>query len=593
MRKDNRKLLCIDSSRVGIGVFKVLMGLLLFCVCLLGDFGIEKHYSQNAVQGKSPMNAGDTVDEGEVPISNQYTVTYQKNSPKSMLATGSVVDAQSPYSEGTEVTVLPNGDKDNSDNKGFNCSGYTFKGWNTKADGSGTEYAPGDTFTIQENMVLYAQWEVVIVISKVTISPKTAAVYQGEDYPFHAVVSGKGNFTGEVTWTLMGQQMEGTTISQEGLLHIDENESAQTLSISAVSKDNENYWATATVTVKELTRYSLGYAATGGVGDMSSANASYISGTSVTIADCAFTRAGYIFVCWNTSSNGKGYELHPGDTYKITQDITMYAQWRRNGNYDVPDTTEEVVEPEPVIKTKTDREYAEETIALIDAIGEVTADSYSAIATARNSYNALTDAQKNLIDATQYQKLLLREKIYNETYGKGKTTTEATKITAITTTTSKKDTAAAKSKTLSKGKKFKKGDYQYKVTKASGKTGTVTLVKPLKKSIAKVTIPATVTYKKVTYKVTAISSKAFQNCKHFQKVTIGKNVTSIGSKAFYNASNCEAVMIRSTKIKKIGTGAFSQIAYRAYIKMPDKKYRAYEPLLKKSGLHADLRLKTY
>lgn len=35
-----------------------------------------------------------------------------------------------------------------------------FLGWNTAADGSGTEYAPGDSITVNKDTVLYAQWEV-------------------------------------------------------------------------------------------------------------------------------------------------------------------------------------------------------------------------------------------------------------------------------------------------------------------------------------------------------------------------------------------------------------------------------------------------
>ena len=37
-------------------------------------------------------------------------------------------------------------------------NGYVFAGWNTAADGSGTGYTPGDTFTFAENTTLYAQW---------------------------------------------------------------------------------------------------------------------------------------------------------------------------------------------------------------------------------------------------------------------------------------------------------------------------------------------------------------------------------------------------------------------------------------------------
>lgn len=36
--------------------------------------------------------------------------------------------------------------------------GYTFNGWNTKSSGSGTSYSAGDTFTIDADTTLYAQW---------------------------------------------------------------------------------------------------------------------------------------------------------------------------------------------------------------------------------------------------------------------------------------------------------------------------------------------------------------------------------------------------------------------------------------------------
>ena len=37
-------------------------------------------------------------------------------------------------------------------------TGYTFMGWNTKADGSGTSYAPGATYRNNADVTLYAQW---------------------------------------------------------------------------------------------------------------------------------------------------------------------------------------------------------------------------------------------------------------------------------------------------------------------------------------------------------------------------------------------------------------------------------------------------
>src|SRR6202041_1297750 len=41
---------------------------------------------------------------------------------------------------------------------GFSRSGYTFTGWNTQANGSGTAYGPGATITITANTTLFAQW---------------------------------------------------------------------------------------------------------------------------------------------------------------------------------------------------------------------------------------------------------------------------------------------------------------------------------------------------------------------------------------------------------------------------------------------------
>ena len=49
---------------------------------------------------------------------------------------------------------------------GFARSGYTFTGWNTQADGKGTAYKPGDSFTLTDkDTVLYAQWNKLVTVS--------------------------------------------------------------------------------------------------------------------------------------------------------------------------------------------------------------------------------------------------------------------------------------------------------------------------------------------------------------------------------------------------------------------------------------------
>ena len=38
-------------------------------------------------------------------------------------------------------------------------TGYTFAGWNTDPDGTGTDYAEGAVYTLNVQLVLFAKWE--------------------------------------------------------------------------------------------------------------------------------------------------------------------------------------------------------------------------------------------------------------------------------------------------------------------------------------------------------------------------------------------------------------------------------------------------
>ena len=47
--------------------------------------------------------------------------------------------------------------------------GYTFKNWNTKSDGTGTTYKPGDLYTSNASVTLYAQWEKINSYTKTKV----------------------------------------------------------------------------------------------------------------------------------------------------------------------------------------------------------------------------------------------------------------------------------------------------------------------------------------------------------------------------------------------------------------------------------------
>ena len=133
----------------------------------------------------------------------------------------------------------------------------------------------------------------------------------------------------------------------------------------------------------------------------------------------------------------------------------------------------------------------------------------------------------------------------------------------------------------------------YTVTKSGSKNGTVTYTGNTAKKASKVTVPATVTIKGRSYKVTAIAANAFKNNKKLKKAVIGKNVTKIGKKAFYGCKKLKTIQIKTTGLKKksVGSQAFAKIHRKAVVRVPKKKYAAYRKLLKAKGVTGKRKIK--
>ena len=105
-----------------------------------------------------------------------FTVTYNDNGKDGGGA--APTDASSPYDPNSTVTVLGNVNS-------MTRTGYTFDGWNTKADGSGSDFTVGATFTITKDTTFYAKWSVnshtlaVASVDNVVISATTPSVAEG------------------------------------------------------------------------------------------------------------------------------------------------------------------------------------------------------------------------------------------------------------------------------------------------------------------------------------------------------------------------------------------------------------------------------
>ena len=114
-----------------------------------------------------------------------FTVTYVGNGNTS----GAVPSDPNNYLTGALVTVFNN-------TGSLARGGFTFVGWNTKADGSGTAYAGGVTFAMgSAGVALYAQWSA--------------------DPTFTVAYSGNGN-TGGTAPTDANSYLPGTTVTTRG-----------------------------------------------------------------------------------------------------------------------------------------------------------------------------------------------------------------------------------------------------------------------------------------------------------------------------------------------------------------------------------------
>jgi len=199
-------------------------------------------------------------------------------------------------------TTLPSG-------AGMSNPGYTFVGWNTAADGSGTEYAIGATYTFSGSQTLYAQW-----------SPDTYVVtysYSGGEQ----LIGSSDYVVGTTALTLptptfTGNTFDGWFNSQSGgaLVGVGGTLFAPSSSIQLYAQ-----W---TLVVTDIFTFD----SNGGTGTISSLTDTDGS-TAVLPTIDGVTMSGFAFSGWNTEADGSGTQYAEGASITMTKSQTFYAQW--------------------------------------------------------------------------------------------------------------------------------------------------------------------------------------------------------------------------------------------------------------------------
>lgn len=199
-------------------------------------------------------------------------------------------------------------------------TGYTFAGWNTTSDGSGTQYGPGDTFVgFEQDSTLYAQWTLNPV--NLEYNANTTDVVENlpptESYTPGEIATISEQIPTRVGYTFTGWNSEpdgtGTSYNPSQSVLIPDNG----LILYAQWTQNQNYLNFNPNTTDPV--------------DNLPEDISYTPGNTVTILDQIPTREGYHFIGWNTRPDGTGTSYQPGDNFIAPEgDVTLYAQWEED-----------------------------------------------------------------------------------------------------------------------------------------------------------------------------------------------------------------------------------------------------------------------
>ena len=183
-----------------------------------------------------------TIESGKLEITaGQFGV----NAPGGVTIKGGEIEVNggNAFTNDTEVTVDPQSGKQicvyvgDSEAEAWALGTYT----------SETELIVADTV----NKYFHSYIEDAPIVTNVSVSPETATVKVGGTQQFTAAVSGTGDFSKDVNWSVSGGISEGTTISEDGLLTVAEDETAESLTVTAKSVGDGTIYDTATVTVTQ------------------------------------------------------------------------------------------------------------------------------------------------------------------------------------------------------------------------------------------------------------------------------------------------------------------------------------------------------
>ena len=198
---------------------------------------------------------------------------------------------------------------------------YTFTGWNTAADGTGTNYEAGSTYTVPmqaDPVTLYAQWEPSPIRKY-----RVRHYQQSADLMTYALVETEvleADYHNEVTVPV--KNYEGFLLPAPVTVTISEDDTDEAMTVVEYRYDRAGY--------------KIAYNRNGGdSGVMSDQLMTF--GLSDALEKNTYSYTGHLFTGWNTMPDGTGEGFTDGQTVVDLAEtngatVTLYAQWLGNEN---------------------------------------------------------------------------------------------------------------------------------------------------------------------------------------------------------------------------------------------------------------------
>ena len=206
--------------------------------------------------------------------------------------------------------------------------GYTFTGWNTKADGSGKKYSDGQSVTNlvsydESSITLYAQWTANDYIVKFDGNGSTGGNMSDQSFKYDQKKALNPNEFIRTGYTFNGWN---TKADGSGIKFADK-ETVMNLTDAA----NGVVTLYAQWTANSYTVVFDGNGSTSG----SMNNQSFKYDEEKSLSKNQYSRTGYQFTGWNTKPDGTGKNYKDQDSVKNLTSVnngtvTLYAQWKAN-----------------------------------------------------------------------------------------------------------------------------------------------------------------------------------------------------------------------------------------------------------------------